>query len=106
MKDKLMEEVDLLRRVKKFIEDSYEIELDTLRIEIDDTGRLRVFSGNTLADGYLLGLNLNKEELTYDDIVSCIEGDYDHEIREYLFSEIEKNNDEIPTDELKRLAGV
>ena len=103
--NELMEVVKLLRDVKKHVETTYGIDVQTLRIEIDDTGILKVFSGDELADAYLLELDLEKEELTYDNIVACIEGDYDFEVREDLVEKIcEEILPNISTEALKRIS--
>jgi len=88
MKNELTDLVDILREVEKFMEDSYEIEVQTLGVEINSDGILKVFSGDDLADNYLLEIDLDKEKLIYDDIVSCLEGEYDPEIREELIKKI------------------
>jgi len=88
MKNELTDLVDILREVEKFMEDSYEIEVQTLRVEINSDGILKVFSGDDLTDNYLLEIDLDKEKLIYDDIVSCLEGEYDPEIREDLIKKI------------------
>jgi len=88
MKNELTDLVDILREVEKFMEDSYEIEVQTLGVEINSDGILKVFSGDDLADNYLLEIDLDKEKLIYDDIVSCLEGEYDPEIREDLIKKI------------------
>ena len=88
MKNELTDLVDILREVEKFMEDSYEIEVQTLRVEINSDGILKVFSGDDLADNYLLEIDLDKEKLIYDDIVSCLEGEYGPEIREDLINKI------------------
>ena len=87
--NELMEVVKLLRDVKKHVETTYEIEVQTLRVEINSDGILKVFSGDDdLTDNYLLEIDLDKEKLIYDDIVSCLEGEYDPEIREDLIKKI------------------
>lgn len=83
-----MELVNLLKRIKEHVETTYDIEVQTLRIEINDEGTLKFFSGDDLADNYLLEIDLDKEKLIYDDIVSCLEGEYDPEIREELIKKI------------------
>jgi len=99
-----MELVKLLRDVKKFVGDTYGIDVQTLRIEINDEGILKIYSGDELADAYLLEIDLEKEALTYNDIVFCIEADYDYEIRQDL---IEKISEEIlPNNTTEELKGI
>jgi len=101
-----MELVNLLKRIKEHVETTYDIEVQTLRIEINDEGTLKFFSGDDLADNYLLDLDLEKHELTEQDLISALESDYDGEIRLYLYEEIVKNSANLSTEELKTLAGL
>ncbi len=107
MKYKLMDGVKLLREVKRYMYDFYDIEAQNLRIEIDSDGMLKFFSGDELLNASLLELDLDKgEHLILEDLISALESDYDHEIRQYLFDEIEKGNAEISTADLKKMAGI
>jgi hypothetical protein len=106
MRDNLYDEVELLQKVKKYVETSYDFEVDMLSITIYSDGTLKFFCGDELADAFLLDLDLSMDELTEDDLISTLEDDYDYEIRQYLLVKIEEDNSTISTAELKILAGV
>ena len=99
-----MELVKLLKRVKKFVSDTYDIDVQELRIEINDEGILKVFSGDELQDASLLEIDLSKEELTEDNLISAVESDYDYEIRQDLVEKI--CEDILPNETTEELKGI
>jgi len=104
MRSNLYDEVELLQKVKKFVGNTYGIDVQTLRIEINDFGILKFYSGDEFAENYLLELDLSTDELLEDDLISAIEGDYDYEIRQDL---IEKISEEIlPNNTTEELKGI